>query len=172
MYFKSMSNFVYPLDSIGEQVLTKDIFKRVVFNRMPTGQLNFEYHYIENGDTPDILAYKYYKNTSYHWLILLANDITNPYEEWPKDDSSLSDYVEGKYGVGNANATHHYILTGSDPEIIVDYTEEGISDGTISTVSNFDYEANENEAKKQIKILKARYVKEMLAQYKRLLGNR
>ena len=37
--------------------------------------LNFDYYDIQDGDTPETIAFKYYNNTEYHWTILIANDI-------------------------------------------------------------------------------------------------
>ena len=35
------------------------------------------------GDTPEIIASKYYGDPEKHWIVLLANDIINPFFDFP-----------------------------------------------------------------------------------------
>jgi|694.fasta_scaffold23638_2 hypothetical protein len=65
---------------------------------------------IEDGDTPEILAEKFYGDAGGAWLILLANNIMDAQFEWPLDDSSFNQYVIEKYGSLEYALTtpHHY----------------------------------------------------------------
>ena len=193
MYFNSLPNIRYPAPN-GDQIITKDIFKRVGLKRPNVAHLALDNHYIMDGDTPDILASKLYNNTKYHWILLMVNNIVNPYEEWPRSDAELKEYVVTKYGSNAANSTHHYsivkiehtdaltieVLTaldestvlkeglGDEPELIVDYDADRIADGSIIPVTNFEYEYELNQEKRQIKVLRAEFVKTFITQYKKL----
>ena len=40
---------------------------------------------VEHGEKPEHIAYNYYGDVGYSWLVLLANNIKDPYYEWPLD---------------------------------------------------------------------------------------
>ena len=42
-----------------------------------------DYYDVQDGDTPSILAYQVYGDANKHWVILLFNNIINPYYDWP-----------------------------------------------------------------------------------------
>lgn len=65
----------------------------------------YEYN-IQESDTPEIIAHKYYGNSEYHWIVLLFNDIVDPQYDWPLQYSQLTSYVNSKYSAnGAANTT-------------------------------------------------------------------
>lgn len=163
MFFKSMSNIVYKVGNT--PTVVKDIFKRVGLKRPAVGKLALDSYYIQDGDTPEILAKKFYNNVYYHWIILVVNDIVNVYEEWPKTSSAIFGYTEDKYGAGNALRVHHYVLE-EDPSIIVDYSD----DLDILPVTNLDFEIAENDLKRKIWVLKPEYTKEFVTSYKKLMA--
>ena len=169
MYFKKMPTILYP-SNIG-QVIVKDIFRRVALNDKTTTQAALNTYYVREGDTPEIVSYNFYGSAEYHWIVLIANDIVNIHTEWPKRDSDIFKYVEDKYGAGNATEVHHYRITGSDPEIIVDYDSAKVADGTHSIVTNYDYEVDVNESKKQIKLIKPEFLKDFITTYTRLMAS-
>lgn len=55
-------------------------------------------YYVKEGDTPEIVAYKYYKDIQKHWLVLMANSIIDPMFGWPLDYNSFLLYIAQKYG--------------------------------------------------------------------------
>lgn len=57
----------------------------------------FSKYYIKDGETPDIISAKTYNKSDYHWCILLANNITNMYTQWPKTSQQLEDHLVKKY---------------------------------------------------------------------------
>ena len=80
---------------------------------------------------------------------------------------SLVDYVEDKYGTGNASAVHHYI--DNTTKLIVDWDQAKLNAGTISGVSNYDYETEVNDTKRQITLLNKKFLKDIVTQYKKLV---
>jgi len=170
MYFKLLPSIVYPTPD-GKQLVTKDIFKRVGLRKPTVSDLSLDNYYVLDGDTPDIVASKLYGNPKYHWILFLVNDMINPYDEWPRTDNELKDYVNRKYGSGNSGALHHYSVANSEPELVVDFDEAGVANGTIIEVTNYDYEYSLNQEKRQIKILRPKFVGDFVAQYKRLAAS-
>lgn len=57
----------------------------------------FNKYSIQENETPEILAHKFYGSVEKHWIILLMNDIINPQLDWPLPASSLEKYIDIKY---------------------------------------------------------------------------
>ena len=53
---------------------------------------------VPEGETPEIVSYKYYGAVRYHWVILLMNQIRDPQWGWPLSSSALEKYIVAKYG--------------------------------------------------------------------------
>lgn len=88
-----------------------DIFRRIAVVRETISNISsYEVYEIEDGDTPEILAEKFYRDPGGAWLILMANNILDPQFEWPLDYQSFTNYIIEKYGsVETALTTpHHY----------------------------------------------------------------
>ena len=65
----------------------------------------YEYN-IQDGDTPEIIADKYYGDVEKHWVVLLFNDIVDPQFDWPLDSRQIIEYIDKKYTAnGAANTT-------------------------------------------------------------------
>lgn len=61
---------------------------------------------IQDGDTPEIIASKYYGSPERHWIVLMFNDIVDPQYDWPLDQRTLINYINDKYSSnGAANTT-------------------------------------------------------------------
>jgi hypothetical protein len=61
---------------------------------------------IQDGDTPEIIADKYYGDVEKHWVVLLFNDIVDPQFDWPLDSRQIIEYIDKKYAAnGAANTT-------------------------------------------------------------------
>ena len=91
MYFDLFPNIEYNFPTyLGFDV--KDIFKRVKFSQESLDDLkNFEIYYIEEGKSPDDVSYEIYGDPSFWWVVLLANNIYDANEDWPKSVARLHD---------------------------------------------------------------------------------
>ena len=67
----------------------------------------FEEYLVANGEKPEDIAYRAYANPFYGWTILVANDIVNYYEQWPRSTQQLNEFVNDKYS--NPGAIKHYV---------------------------------------------------------------
>lgn len=52
---------------------------------------------ISEGEKPETVAQRYYGSVDDTWLVLLANDITDPYYDWPMSDEEFDQYFINKY---------------------------------------------------------------------------
>jgi len=90
--FKNIAK-LYDLD-----VLSRNILKRVSFTAGLKEQAGLFYDYdVEDGETPEILSDRIYGTPYYHWILLLFNDIIDPYEEWPKGSVTIDNSMIRKY---------------------------------------------------------------------------
>lgn len=107
MYFKSFPYTYYTLDNTSTVQVITNITNRVTLSNEVKENLGLYDEYdIKDGETPEILADKFYGNPQLHWLILHYNDIVDPRFEWPIPTSSFENYVLGKYT--STTGIHHY----------------------------------------------------------------
>jgi len=66
----------------------------------------FYKYQIQDSDTPEIIAAKYYDHPERHWIVLMFNDIIDPQYDWPLQYSTFINFVDKKYTAnGSANTT-------------------------------------------------------------------
>lgn len=112
-YFESFPKTAYTLDTnvLSPQAVT-DIFARSAFLREIANNTSIAYEYsVKESDTPEILAHKVYGDAYRNWIILLFNQIINPFYDWPLKSEALDNYIFKKYGqnLDQARSTiHHY----------------------------------------------------------------
>lgn len=97
-YFKKFPTINYlPADGM-DAVVLRDITKRVQFvSKLRSNPYTFLPYTIEHGLGPEDVAYYYYGNARYVWLVYLSNRIKDPYYEWPLDDNILNEVIANKY---------------------------------------------------------------------------
>jgi hypothetical protein len=97
----SLSNKSTSADSI------TNIIARFGFESALKENSNIYYPYdIQDGDTPETIANKYYGSPERHWVVLLFNDIIDPQYDWPLDQRTIIKYINDKYTAnGSANVT-------------------------------------------------------------------
>lgn len=140
-----------------------DVFRRAKMRDINTKiKSSVFYKYtIQDGETPEQIADRYYGNTQYYWLILYANNIINVYAQWPKSYQEFERYIISKYGsveeASNVNNVHHYENSDGD------WISEEAWDGTPSLKKSvYDYEYELNEAKREINIVKSEYLRQII----------
>jgi hypothetical protein len=183
-YFRQVPNFEYvsrsPGDKyISEYVPVKNLFKRGKLREDIFGNLSFFEKYSIIGDErPDNVAFKFYRDSTLDWVILLSNNILNIQSEWPLSQTSFDTYVLDKYNDYNTlyNGIKHWKTTeikDSNGTIIVpgglivdqnfslQYYDNGeyqeARNFTIP-VTNYEYEIELENSKRNIYILKQRYL--------------
>lgn len=76
----------------------RNILVRAKFSQyLKTREGLYESYQIKDGERPDTLAHKFYGRSELHWVILLFNEIIDPYYEWPLSQSELESYILYKY---------------------------------------------------------------------------
>jgi len=107
MYFKSFPYTYYSQDDRVTVQLVTNITTRVVLSDEVKNNLSLYDEYdIRDGETPEIIADRFYNNPLLHWVILHTNEILDARFEWPQTSANLTKYIQGKYN--NTIAIHHY----------------------------------------------------------------
>jgi hypothetical protein len=109
MYFKNFPNFIYEfkVGNTNRTSLVKDITKNIRFRRDILANVTvYDEYDIVDGETPEIIAEKFYGDAQYHWIIMLANDRYDYIEDFPLAEYQLVKVISSKYP-GTENDIHH-----------------------------------------------------------------
>jgi len=152
MYFKSFPVIHYSLDDGKTSFQIADIFRRVrSFDANLQTSTFYDDYDVLDGETPEIVADKFYNESYYHWVILLTNNILDPRFDWPLGNKELIAFVKRKYSIANVDAVKHYI--NSDGDVV-----HSSYAGSKTPVSYFQYEEAINEAKRRISVIKPEFL--------------
>lgn len=95
---------------------------------------------VREGEKPEDVARLYYGSVDDTWLVLLANNITDPYYEWPIDDVDFDAYFIDKYSELSSKTGFDVIRWGQDTtrtdNIVYYYKEVDKSGGTETAFSS------------------------------------
>jgi len=128
---------------------------------------------VEPGETPDDVAYNYYGDARYAWLILQANNIIDPYWEWPMNTFNFSQFIKKKYGsIATAQATTiHCEHKTKDITISADSltVSNGVSASDYTAIDAYTYWDQINDNRSHIKLINKVYITEIDQQIRDLL---
>lgn len=100
MYFSKFPLVRYPVKSGStfRFVLAKNLLRRVILSEsLKSVDAAFIQYDIKDGERPEHIAEKLYGDPELHWLVLLTNEIIDPYHDWYKSDVSMETYLQKKY---------------------------------------------------------------------------
>ena len=199
-YFQRVPDFNYvsrlPDSKIGDYIRVKNLFKKGKLREDIFQNLAFfEKYKIVGDDRPDNVAFEIYNDSSLDWIVLLSNNVLNVQSEWPLPQTDFDRFVLDKYGDYDTlyNGIHHYETTEVkntqgvtiipaglqvDSSYSVSYydffTDLQVTTGNLAIpVTNYEYEEKVENDKRNIFILKSRYLNivfddmEEIMQYKK-----
>jgi hypothetical protein len=171
MYF---ANFpIIPYDSVGdgEFKLVTNLLKRVaVRSKVKTNVMLFDTYDVKEGETPEILADILYDDSELHWVILLMNDVTDRYHQWPMNNNQFLSYMNDKYT--NQNAVHHYEISqvSGDTTIKINIGSDNTDHSGATAITNYEYEEALQDELRQIRLLDPRYIGGFVVEYEKLMA--
>jgi hypothetical protein len=183
-YFRQVPNFGYinrakDGKNLSDYTIVKNFFKRGKLREDIFANLQFFEKYSIIGDErPDNVAFKFYNESTLDWVILLSNNILNIQSEWPLSQNSFDNYVLEKYGdynilyngikywktteIKDSNGT---IIIPADLKVDEKFSLQYYDNGEYQEarnftvpVTNYEYEVELEEKKRNIFILKPRYL--------------
>jgi hypothetical protein len=208
LYFNTLPK-VLTTDYKNNGIVLTNLLARVdVKESLLRNPLLFYSYDIQEGDTPDIVAAKYYGDPYRYWLVLFSNQLLDPQWDWPLTSQQLELSLNDKYASDAANnslSVYDYIngsvyeytktittidsLTGTQTVNVVPVsgdvanstitgtTTQTFSSGasvtqtvTVQAVSIYQYEVQQNEAKRNINLINSIYASSVESQLKSLMG--
>ena len=196
-YFDSLPNVVVTNSNNQSYVLKNLLVRTQLIPQLAKNPLIFYKYSIQDGDTPEIIAHKYYNDMYRYWIILFANEILDPQWNWPLNTNQFNDFLSSKYPSTNIYTTvHHYEKTITQFDISTQTTTVNTVEITqsdynsfmpvnstftlptgpvnyttsASVVNIYDYEVAQNEAKRTINILNSQYIDQFEQEFKKLLS--
>jgi hypothetical protein len=182
-YFREVSDLLYQSqqpdrNSSYDYVKVKNLFRRAkIRDDFFKNVTVFTKYKILGEERPEQIAEKVYGSPSYDWIVLISNNIINVRTEWPMSDYEFQNFLLRKYTEQELSEVHHWeTVTYNDNRgrlivpsgKIVDsqfsltyYDEIEQSSKTISpikSVSNYEYETKINDDKRNIYLLRTRYL--------------
>ena len=163
MYFNKFPLMVYDIKGNDNYKLLPDILKRVKLRSgLSASRFVFDKYDVKEGERPEDIAFKYYGDPQYHWVVMMVNNLTDRYYQWPMTQPDFEDFLTDKYGAGSEDAVHHYELaqtSGATSSIDESHMLEVNSDTDNATsISNRQFEERQQDKFRQIRLLDEKYL--------------
>ena len=175
-YFNRFPMMIYDMKNNDNYKLLPDILRRVrQKNVIKSGQFIFDTYDVKDGETPETIAYKWFGDAQLHWVILMTNNVTDRYYDWPMTVVQFQTYLEDKYS--NPDAIHHYETprtsgrtTGQGPFDYSHLVEVNSDFENASIISNREFEERNQDKKRSIRLLDKRYLPDFIDEFNNLVN--
>ena len=171
----SESDFVVAKNFFRRYKINDDVFQFAVF---------FKKYTIKDGERPETLAEKIYGNQFYDWVILLTNNMVNAQYDWPRTNYEIYKIVEEEFDDPYSEISHyeiketigHYQAGLHVDKTFYDSTHKLNINGSVqikngneiaSPITVAEYYQEENEKKREIYLLKSRYLESFVKDFKK-----
>ena len=184
-YFKNLPRVGYDINGTGKNsfVSVTNIMKRVKFKPSVLDDIsNYYPYFVKEGERPDIISHAQYGTIGYAYLIMLINDIQDPNFDWPLSSQIFEKFIINKYGsvtLAIAGVKNYYQIiraevarTGTServPEVkfaVDETTYDALDTADRSTLTDYDYEVELNDAKREIRLINPAFVQDIDYQVK------
>ena len=177
MYFRQFSKGYYDLQGNGNQTLVTDLMTRVKVREKVIDEISlYDKYDVPSGERPEGTAFKHFGSAQYHWVVLMTNNITDAFYEWPMSEQEFETFLKDKYT--NPGAIHHYEVSQSSGRTSAQgpddysYLVEVNSDATgAQSVSNREYEQRLQDEKRSINLLNPAYLTTFIEEFNNLVRN-
>ena len=191
-YFREVSDLLYQSqqpnrNSSYDYARVKNLFRRAkIRDDFFQNATTFTKYKIIGEERPEQIAEKLYGSSTYDWVVLISNNIINIRTEWPLSDAEFSDYLDRKYTQAELAAAHHYETTAvidSKGKLVVPagkivdsnfsityYDDISITKNPVKMVSYYQYEIEQNDKKRNIYVLRSRYLQTAIDDMKRIMS--
>tara|TARA_B100000131_G_scaffold140999_1_gene137178 strand:- start:44 stop:658 length:615 start_codon:yes stop_codon:yes gene_type:complete len=165
-------------------LVTKNIWRRAsLLPEFSASVTMFDEYIVPNGERPEDIAFKMYKNPFYNWVILVINDITNYHEQWPKSSSQLQEYCNTKYTnpsgikdyvtrevkMGNSIIVPAGKIVPSTFQVVYYNGSNIVTANPVFPRTFYQFEEEVNSKKERIQLVKPEFVEDFVENYYRRL---
>ena len=173
-----------PLDP--DFLIVKNIWRRAqILTEFKSQVTIFTEITVGDGERPEDIATQYYGNPFYNWTILIINDITDYYAQWPQSIVQLQEFINAKYD--NGQATKHHITTEvkdanenvivpagkivpSNFQVVYYNGSTTVTATPVVSITNAQYEFDLNAKKQTIQIVKPDLIEDFVEVYHQVLN--
>ena len=175
MYFDSFPIIPYGSTDGTVKNVTNLLRRVAIRSKLKTNVSFFDTYDVKNGETPEIIADKLYDDPKLHWIIMLLNNVTDRYHDWPMSEQQFNSYLNEKYS--NPDGIHHYEISqesGDTTQKIEVYDPELISSDTdaytsATAITNREFEESEQDKKRKIRLVDPEYIEQFVTEYQNLM---
>ena len=176
-YFDRFPLMTYDIKNNNVYKLLPDILRRVKLrSSIRSGVFMFDNYDVIDGDKPEDVAFKFYGDSEFHWVILMTNNITDRYYEWPMTQPQFQNFIEDKYGLASIDSIHHYEITqtsgrttSNGPNDYSYLVECNSDEDGASPVTNREYEQRLQDKFRSIRLLDQRYLPTFVSEFEALI---
>jgi hypothetical protein len=203
MYFRTIPTFRYEtFDGSGHSKVVTNIFTRVRAKlEAITDRAVFYTYDLLDGQSPEVVAWKYYGSAEYTWVVLLFNNVLDPVFDWVLNHHELDSYIANKYGsLESAHSTPHHhetkellapidgygynrgdVVLPSGIEVPSGFTfsygtnaspYEWSGSDAATEFNQYDYEVAQNEKKRSIKLLRRDFLPQFIEEFETLVRSK
>jgi len=174
-YFDRFPLMIYDMNNDDNYKLLPDILRRVKQrNAIKSGQFIFDTYDVIDGERPEDIAFKWFGDAQLHWVILMTNNITDRYYQWPMNQPQFEAFITDKYS--NPDGIHHYEIprdsgrtTGQGPNDYSYLVEVNSDTDNAISISNRQYEERVRDKNRSIKLLNQKFLNEFLEEFDNLI---
>lgn len=175
MYFSQFEQGYYDLKGDGNEKLVTDLMTRVKVREKIINEASlYDKYEVPSGERPEDTAFKHFGSAQYHWVVLMTNNITDAYYDWPMSEQNFETFIRDKYT--NPDAIHHYEISQSSGKTTAQgpddysYLIEVNSTATgAQSVSNREFEQRLQDEKRSIQLLSPSYLNTFLEEFNELV---
>ena len=176
-YFSRFPLMVYDVAGNENYKLLPDILRRVKLRSgLRSGSFLFDTYDVRDGERPEDVAFREYGDAQLHWVILMTNNVTDRYYQWPLTQPQFQEYLTDKYGAGNEDATHHFEkttdsgrTTSNGPNDYSHLVECNEDDEGFGIITNRQYEQRQQDKYRNIRLLDQRYLGAFVEEFETLI---
>ena len=176
MYFSQFPTIYYDAVGNSDPKVVTHLLKRVALHSKASESVAlFDTYDVRNGETPEMIAHKYYDDAEYHWVILLVNNITDRYHQWPMNTRQFLAHLAERYD--NVDGVHHYEINqvsgDTSVKINIGITNIDIDGNTIADatlITNREYEEEKQDVLRKIRLLDPEYLEQFVEEFERLVS--
>ena len=176
-YFSRFPLMAYDVKGDRDYKLLPDILRRVKLRSgLRSSSFMFEKYDVKDGEKPEDVAFKWFGDPEYHWVILMTNNVTDRYYQWPLSQPQFAEHLTDKYGAGNEDAVHHYEIvqdsgrtSSNGPNDYSHLVECNEDDENPAIISNRQYEQRKQDGYRQINLLDRRYLNAFVSEFENLI---
>jgi hypothetical protein len=170
MYFQNFPKI--PYDSVGDGELkgVTNLLRRVgIRAKVKANTMLYDTYDIRNGETPESIAFKLYDDAELHWVILLVNDITDRFHDWPLTEAQFLQFIKDKYT--NVDAIHHYEISqeSGDTAVKINIGTSNTDYPTATAITNYEHEQELQDTKRKIRLLDPSYISDFVEEFKSII---